>query len=99
MKHTFIALLKFNLFCGFLIFIFYLYTVVFNNKVSDKAQLFIILMFVFIWFIQNVTILLTNRKRIAHSILDKTIDIAASTMELRDAARARIQERIEERKR
>ena len=99
MKYTFFALLKFNLICGAVVFGYWLYTVGFGNKLSHKAELFFILMFLIVWFIQNATILIQNRKRMLDSVFNKTLDIAAASIEFKDAARARVQERMEERKR
>lgn len=94
MKNTIFALLKFNAIALAVLFIIgAIVTADANNRVNPIVPS---LMFLGILY-WNIKIILTRRREIVDSVKNKVIDVAAASIELKDAASARVQERIKER--
>ncbi|MBC3876233.1 MULTISPECIES: hypothetical protein [unclassified Undibacterium] len=94
MKNTIFALLKFNVIAFAVLFAV---AIIINDNYKRQPDGLIpgfMLLGIIVW---NIKIILNRRKEIVSSVTDKVIDVAAASIELKDAASVRIQERIKER--
>lgn len=98
MLHTLFSLIKFNVFCALVTLGFMLYLDFYHINQSKTIPTILALLFVLGWVLMNIKIIVSNRKRIAASVMDKSVDLAASAIEFKEAANARVKQRMEERK-
>ncbi len=98
MKLTAIALLKFNaLMVGLMLVGVLTIETSSNGRAPDTAGMMIFaVLLLSAWFWGNLKIFIHNKSRIANSIKNGALDVAASAIQFKEAAKARAQERTEE---
>lgn len=98
MKLTIIALLKFNALMGALVFALVLIIESSSNGREPSATAMIFTLLILgAWVFWNLKIIINNRNRISNSIKNGALDVAATAIQFKEAAKARAHERAEER--